>query len=91
MPEDLQRGAPIAMDLRDMEKTLESSVPVTLTISTPPDARVRRNSMTGQLEIDDVTILDLVELRDSIDQQILDLYERAREQAVKIEHSWEPL
>jgi hypothetical protein len=96
MPEDLQRTDPIGMDLKDMEPTLSSSVPAILTIGVPPGMGVRRNAMTGQLEIgggegDNLTVLDLIGLRDSIDHQIVELQKQAQEQEYKIANSWEPL
>lgn len=52
---------------------------VSLFINCPPDYPVRRNQETGQIEIENLVIEDLVGLRNSIDEQIAKLQGQARE------------
>lgn len=52
---------------------------VSLFINCPPDYHVRRNQETGQIEIENLLIEDLVGLRNSIDEQIAQLQSQVAE------------
>jgi hypothetical protein len=83
MSDNLQRNPPVGVDWTGNNSAQPAQAGlVTLFIGVPDDARVRRNTITGQIEIDDITVSDLVNLRDSIDQQITELNKKA---------GWEPL
>ncbi len=61
---------------------------VTLTINVPTHAKVSRNTLTGQVQFEEILIEDLENLRDSIDQQIVMLREEERR---LMADTWEPL
>jgi hypothetical protein len=62
----------------------EPQMAVALFINVPEHASVRRNAATGQIEIDNIQIADLISLRDSISEQITTLQNQDQ-------NTWEPL
>lgn len=59
---------------------------ISLFINCPPEYPVKRNHETGQIEIENLLIDDLIGLRNSIDQQITELQGNSREK-----RGWETL
>ena len=57
------------------------TITVTPVINVPEHAHVSRNVATGQIMIDDITVNDLTDLRDSTSDQINEVQKR---------NGWEP-
>jgi predicted acyltransferase (DUF342 family) len=74
---ELQRAA-VGADFAIGNQT--AAVAVQLTINVPDYATVRRSSITGQVEIDQISLDDLVSLRDSIAEQITAIQEQLARQ-----------
>lgn len=77
MADDLQQAPPVGTTW-----TPPASAPqlaVMLMINVPDHATVRRNALTGQIEIDEISIADLISLRDSISEQIIRLQKQERD------------
>lgn len=82
MSDDLQRGAPIGVEWKPVEEEKPvQTITVTLVNDVPEHAHVSRNVATGQIMIDDITVNDLTDLRDSISDQINEVQKR---------NGWEP-
>ncbi len=77
---DLQQLPPVATTWTPIPE--QPPIAITPTINIPDYAQVRRNALTGVVEISDITMADLVSLRDALTNQIIKL-----EQG----DGWEPL
>jgi len=64
----------------------QPTIRITLAINIPEYSAVRRNSVTGQVEITEVTQADLISLRDSLNEQIAQI-----EQGSMVDDGWEVL
>lgn len=84
MDKDLQQLPSIGAVWAATPPTQIPMFSVTLTINVPTHAKVARHTLTGQIEISEIQIADLISLRDSISEQIVAL--QAQEQS-----GWEPL
>jgi hypothetical protein len=74
--------APIGVEWKPVEEEKPvQTITVTLVINVPEHAHVSRNVATGQIMIDDITVNDLTDLRDSISDQINEVQKR---------NGWEP-
>lgn len=72
---DLQQVATVGTTWTPLPAPMppDTSIAVMLTINVPEYAQVQRNSLTGQLMIDGVSIPDLINLRDALTEQITKL------------------
>ena len=82
MSEDLQRMPPIGANwsAQPVPRTA-----VELMINVPDHAEVLRNTLTGQVQIKNLQIEDLISLRDALTEQITTLQQQ------KARNGWEPL
>ena len=84
MSDGLQRGAPIGVEWKPVEEERPvQTITVTPVMNVPrAHAHVSRNVATGQIMIDDITVNDLTDLRDSTFDQINEDREKR--------NGWEP-
>jgi hypothetical protein len=87
MPGALQKKPPVAAQWTPPPPPPDPEpFRVTMLINVPDYATVRRNATTGQVEIDDLVVEDLMALRDSIGEQIVSI----QQQIAQIPR-WEPM